>query len=63
MQATQVLELAEKHADNNASARLCFDEAQRWNADGFTGHAKRAALRSLKHSVGVFHFDYKIATA
>jgi hypothetical protein len=69
MNAADAIALAKKHlesmGDSNrvakSSAKLCLDDAS-WNMQcGEPTFAKNAALRSLRHSVGVLHEDYKRA--
>lgn len=59
----QVVGLAADHKDANSSAALCHEEAVKALADGRAVAAARWAVRSLEHSVGVFHPDWKAATA
>lgn len=61
MNANQTIILARKHVGTNSSARLCLSDAIRCYEDGLLDAAKNRALDSLKHSVGVFHPDYKAA--
>jgi hypothetical protein len=66
----EVLDLAKLHISEGemaSSAKSCYETAcnimaPAWNNDriDITG-ADRNALRSLSYSVGVFHFDYKLA--
>lgn len=60
---TSILTLAQLHADANSSAALCAAEAHQWFAEGLEEQARTRALRSLAHSVGVFHPDYQWAAA
>jgi len=46
-----ILTLADLHSDANSSAALCAAEA------------RQRALRSLAHSLGVFHPDYRWAAS
>lgn len=60
-----VLILARKHAGNSpmlSSARLCLNDAIELMNEGDYTAARKRAIDSLKHSVGVFHIDYKRAT-
>jgi hypothetical protein len=58
---TSVLTLAGIHADANASAAFCVAEAHDRIAEGREDLARDWALRSLAHSVGVFHADDRFA--
>lgn len=60
MNTNEVIILARKNATND-SARLCLSDAVELQAAGKLDDAKRRALDSLKHSVGVFHADFKRA--
>jgi hypothetical protein len=60
---TSILTLAGVHADANASAAFCAAEAHDRVAEGREDLARSWALRSLSHSVGVFHADYVWAAA
>lgn len=57
----KILKLAEKHIEENDSALLCWQDANRCFDSGREQAAIKRALDSLKHSVGVFHSDYKVA--
>lgn len=59
MNTQQIIATAEKHAHMNDSAALCLRDAKWLEAFGDEGSAQRRALDSLRHSVGVFHADYK----
>lgn len=64
MQITEVLALAEKHADKGqmpSSARLCLEDARSLAAQGKPILAHVRAMRSLQYSVGMFHPDYVAA--
>lgn len=64
MTTTQIIELAAKHADKNESARICLADARLcFKQDDKRQYAAGRALDSLKHSVGIFHPDYKAAKA
>jgi hypothetical protein len=60
---TSILTLADLHSDANSSAALCADEAHQWLAEGLEDQARQRALRSLAHSLGVFHPDYQWAAS
>lgn len=60
MNTNEAIILARKNATND-SARLCLTDAVNLQAAGKLEDAKRRALDSLKHSVGVFHADYRRA--
>lgn len=59
----QVLDLAIKHEKTagNASASVCLYDAKGLMERGMGDHARSRALRSLAHSVGIFHRDYERA--
>ena len=67
MTTDQVISLALRHADC-PSSHACLDDAVlALTADYFTPserqlYAKQWAIRSLAHSVGIFHPDYQQAT-
>lgn len=65
--ATAAIELAKKHASNGAamqsSAVLCLSDAVLFRSSECYGLAKDWAIRSLSYSVGMFHADYKKASA
>ena len=65
MNANQVLILARKHlgGEMESSARLCLSDAVTLYAEGKLDYAKARALKSLAYSVGVFHPDYRKASA
>jgi hypothetical protein len=56
------LRLARRHANANSSAWLCLTDAERAYAAWDFEVTRAAAIRSLRHSVGVFHRDFKRAT-
>jgi len=62
MDANQVIELARQHMGKNSSARLALMDAMTLNDKGRCSDAKKRALDSLKHSVGIFHDDYRKAS-
>lgn len=63
MEINEVMELARKHEGANRSAAFCYNDALRcWYRDQNEA-ARRWALRSLEYSVGIFHADYKAASA
>ena len=55
------IELAEKWAHMNDSAKLCLRDAYACIASGREEYAAGRALESLRYSVGVFHPDYRLA--
>ena len=57
----KVLMLARKHLGQNSSARSCMADAINALNTGDLDLATRWALRSLAHSVGIFHADYVTA--
>jgi hypothetical protein len=67
MNATQIIALAEKHANNGAvmqsSAELCLADASRMIHYFRENDAKARAIKSLAYSVGICHPDYIAATA
>ena len=62
MNLERILVLAKNNANvralDEASAKLCLDVAVSLYAQGMYGYARARALKSLQHSVGVFHPDY-----
>ena len=65
MNTNQVLILARKHlgGEMESSARVCLSDAVQLYAEGNLDAAKSRALKSLAYSVGVFHADYRKASA
>ncbi|BAU40154.1 hypothetical protein [Ralstonia phage RSP15] len=63
MKVQDIIKLAEKHVKvtGNTSAAICLQDAKSMIERGFDNYARVRALDSLKHSVGVFHSDYKKA--
>ena len=64
MNASQVIELAEKNIGKGAmvsSAELCLADARELLAKGEVGYAYIRACKSLQYSVGMFHADYVAA--
>lgn len=59
MQIEQILKIAEKFSDMNASAAVCLQDAKHLAERGLNEYAKKRALASLGHSVGIFHSDYQ----
>lgn len=53
----QIIVLAQIH-NSNSSSRLRLDDAWRLRERGQLADARRAALDSLRHSVGICHPDY-----
>lgn len=60
---TSILTIAATHAAANSSAEFCLRDAREQVAAGNDEAARRWALRSLSHSVGMFHADYQRAAA
>lgn len=57
------LDAARKWEGANSSSALCYNEAlKQWYRDRYD-LALSWAVKSLKHSVGIFHPDYKAAAA
>lgn len=67
MNTSKLIRLAREHvgdnADNEASARLCLEDAVALYDRGDHDHARQRALKSLQYSVGIFHPAYKAAAA
>ena len=65
MTSNEIIHLARQHVAANAasesSARLCLEDAERLYAAGEFPAARKRALDSLKHSVGIFHEDFSRA--
>lgn len=61
MNHVDAIELARKHMGKNSSARLCLMDALKLSDKRKFEDAKRRAVDSLAHSVGIFHHDYKAA--
>lgn len=57
----KAVEQARAYASKNESAKLCLHDAETLLSLGYAASAKRRALDSLKHSVGVFHPAYRLA--
>lgn len=53
------IQLARQWLNENASARLCLSDAIKNYDDGDFKAARIWAKKSLFHSVGIFHADYK----
>lgn len=65
MNNDSVLILARKHVGNSpmlSSARVCLNDAIELMNDGDYTAARKRAVDSIKHSIGVFHPDYRKAT-
>lgn len=61
MTTAEIITVARAHimaGKPNGSAILCYNDAQALLAAGNTSDARARALKSLAHSVGVFHPDY-----
>ncbi len=67
MNTEQAIILARKHviteAQKESSALFCLSDAMDMMERGEFESAKKWAIRSLAYSVGVFHSDYKRASA
>lgn len=61
--ANKAIEIATKHAGENDSAKLCLEDAKECARTDRLSAAKARALTSLRHSVGIFHEDYKTVSA
>jgi len=59
----QLMTLVFKHSHANDSAQLCARDAVELILRGKDEDARDRAVDSLRHSVGVFHPDYKVAIA
>jgi hypothetical protein len=62
MEAQEIIDLAQKHVGENASAAICLSDAIACMERGEHEYAKKRAIRSLDYSVGIFHPDYERAT-
>ena len=65
MSNDDVLILARKHCGNSpmmSSARVCLNDAVDLMNEGDYTAARKRAVDSLKHSIGVFHVDYRRAS-
>lgn len=61
----EVIGMATRRCINDkgeTSAKFCLHEAVKLLHDGDSDSARRWAIRSLQHSVGIFHADYTNAT-
>lgn len=58
MNAAEIIELAQNHVGQNASAAICLSDAMKCLEKGEEEYAKKRAIRSLEYSVGIFHSDY-----
>lgn len=65
MNTSKVIQLARNHIGGSmeSSARLCLRDAVSLYGNGMIDDAKNRAIKSLAYSVGIFHPDYKKATA
>ena len=67
MDTHKVIALARKNVNatpaNESSARFCLEDAVNLYNKANSEHAKKRALDSLRYSVGIFHADYKKASA
>ena len=67
MNTDEVIALARKNVGanraNESSARLCLEDAVNLYNKADFEHAKKRAIDSLRYSVGIFHSDYKKASA
>jgi hypothetical protein len=66
MNTQNIIILARKHLGTgvmDSSARLCLADAIKLYDDGDLPSAKARALKSLAYSVGMFHADYRKASA
>ena len=63
MQTQVLIVLARKHCDEGSapSARACLADAVGQNDAGNDAGARMWAIKSLAHSLGVFHPEYKRA--
>jgi len=65
--AADTIALATRNADNGAamqsSAQLCLSDARELFTKGDYGYANSRAIASLSYSVGMFHPDFKAASA
>lgn len=61
MNVNEVIDLARKHSTANSSSLLCFQDAMNLFMMRMEDAAKKRAIKSLKHSVGIFHDDYRKA--
>ena len=62
MHTNQTIIVARKHVACSSS-RLCLSEAVKAQNEGRLDDARMWAVKSLTHSVGVFHPDHARATA
>ena len=66
MSNDDVMILARKHCGSSpmlSSARVCLNDAVDLTNEGDYTAARKRAVDSLKHSIGVFHIDYRRASA
>lgn len=65
MAIDKILNLARKNLGGNmeSSARVCLEDAISLYDAGEYEAAKKRAIDSLRYSVGIFHADYKRASA
>ena len=59
----RLIDLAAKNANGSDSAALCLSDAKACAARGDHQHSRSRALASMRHSVGIFHADYRAALA
>jgi hypothetical protein len=60
LNAQEIVKLAQRHVTNDSS-KLAYEDAAQLLSMRLHASARVAALRSLKHSIGIFHPDYKLA--
>ena len=57
------MSLALRYSHTNDSAQLCVEDAIEFIMRGKDEVARRRAIDSLRHSIGILHPDYKRAIA
>lgn len=67
MNTQEIIALARRHMTTgnftDASAQICYIDALHLMERGLEDFARRRALKSLEHSIGILHPDYLFATS
>lgn len=63
MNTANLIALAARHANKSTSAQSALTDALTTQSKGMDEAARKWALRSLGHSIGILHADYQLAVA